>query len=132
MFSIVYSSNLIYFSHIHIFKYERVEYSPTSLDYTRIGLGDPNNNSFHFQHCRLSKTVTTCFHILKEPHEKTMQNQCYNGHITLEEIEDHEYMLNEPLISEKSKTNRVLMSKTNNLMPNFIENFLRIAKNELY
>jgi hypothetical protein len=102
-----------------------VQYSPVTLGYTRIGLGDPNNNSFYFQHCRLPNAPTTCFHILKERNEEMMQNNCYRGKIPLEEIEDHEYMLNEPLISEKSKKNRVLISKTNNLMPHFVENFLQ-------
>jgi len=99
------------------------------LGYTRIGLGDPNNNSFYFQHCKLENAPTSCFHVLKE---RNKQNQCYNGNITLEELEDHEYMLNEPLINEQTKNNRVLMSKTNNLMPNFVDNFLRTAQNELY
>jgi hypothetical protein len=128
LISIVYSFDLIHFSHIHLLKYEKIiKYSPINLGYTRIGLGDPNNNSFYFRYCRLSTAVTTCFHILKEPNEQTEQDNCYNGVTSLEEIEDHEYMLNEPLLSEKSKNNQVLMSKTNNLMPHFVDNFLQFA-----
>jgi hypothetical protein len=112
-------------------KYEKkVKNSPITLGYTRIGLGDPNNNSFLFQHCRLSKAVPTCFHIFKEPNEQMRQSNCYNVNISSKEIEDHQYMLNESLISEKSN-NRVLMSKTNNLMPHFLDNLLEIAKTDL-
>jgi hypothetical protein len=57
-----------------------------------------------------------------------MQDNCYYGKISLEEIQDHEYMLNEPLISEKLKKNGVLMSRTNNFMPYFIDNFLNYSK----
>ncbi len=128
MISIVYSSDPIHSSHAHLFKYEKVRYSSISLGYTRIGLGDPNNNSFLFQHRRLSKTGTTCFLILKKSNEQMIQDNSHSDNISLEEIEDHEYMLNEPLITEKSKNNRVLMSKTNNFMPHFVDNFLRFAR----
>jgi hypothetical protein len=116
---------------MHLFKYENVEYSPTSLGYTRIGLGDPNNNIFYFQHCKLKNAPTSCFHILKEPNEQMMQNNCYIGDISLEEIEDHKYMLNESLISEKSKNNQVLMSRTNNFMPHFIDNLIKYSESTL-
>ncbi len=128
MISIVYSSDLIHFSHAHLFKYEKIKYSPITLGYTRIGLGDPNNNSFLFEHCQLKNASTSCFHILKEPNEQMTQHNCYIGDIPLEEIEDHEYMLNEPLMTEKSKNNRVLMSKTNNIMPHFVDNLIKYSE----
>jgi hypothetical protein len=129
--SVIYSFDPIHFSHVHIFKYENIKYSPRTLGYTRIGLGDPNNNSFYFKHCRLPQALISCFHILKEPTEGMRQDDCYNGKIPSEEIEDHEYMLNESLISEQSKNHRVLISRTNNLMPHFVDNFLRIVKTKL-
>jgi len=55
---------------------------------------------------------------------------CYDGDIQLEEIEDHEYLLNESLINEKSN-NQVLMSRTDNFMPNFVDNLLQIAGTDL-
>ncbi|CAF4043862.1 unnamed protein product [Rotaria sordida] len=121
-------SQHIYVNHIHIFKYEGIKYSPITLGYTRIGLGDPNNNSFFFQHCRLPAAPTSCFHIMKKRNEEMAKTNCYSGNIPLKEIENHAYMLNESLLSKPSKNNRVLMSKTNNFMPNFVENFLRIQQ----
>ncbi|CAF2869932.1 unnamed protein product [Rotaria sp. Silwood2] len=121
-------SQHIYINHIHLFKYENIKYSPITLGYTRIGLGDFYNNSYFFQHCQLYNGPTSCFHILKKYNEKMTQDNCYYGNISLEEIEDHAYMLNESLVSEKSKNNRVLMSKTNNFMPNFVENLIKYLK----
>jgi hypothetical protein len=57
-----------------------------------------------------------------------MQDNCYIGDISLKEIEDHKYTSNESLISEKSKNNRVLMSRTNNFMPHFIDNLIKYSK----
>jgi wobble nucleotide-excising tRNase len=94
-----------------------------------MGLGDPNNNTFYFHHRQLPGASTSCFYILKEP--KTA-NSRYYGNIPLDEIEDHEYKWYEPLTLKKSKKNRVLLSKTDNLMPHFVDNFLRFAKAELY
>jgi hypothetical protein len=111
-----------------LFKYANVEYSPTTLGYTRIGLGDPNNNSFYFHHCQLENASTSCFHILEQPNEQMTDDNCYNGDIPLNEIEEHEYMLNESLITTKSKNNRVLMSRTNNFMPHFIDNLIKYSK----
>jgi hypothetical protein len=108
-----------------------MKHSPITLGYTRIGLGDPNNYSFLFQHCKLENAPTSCFHIFKESNGQLRRHNCSDGHISLEEIEDHEYLLNEPLINEKSKNNRVLMSRTNNLMLHFVDNFLQIAKTDL-
>ncbi|CAF3240945.1 unnamed protein product, partial [Rotaria sp. Silwood2] len=96
--------------------------------YTRIGLGDPNKNSYFFKHCRLHNGPTSCFHIVQQYDEKMIHDGCYSGSTSLEEMEDHVYMSDQSLLSENSKTNRVLMSKTNNLIPNFVENFLRIQQ----
>src|SRR5271168_4005164 len=88
---IVHSSLLIHFSHIHLFKYGNIKYSPETLGYTRIALGDPNNNSFYFRFCRPPYWMTHCVNVLKEPNEPMTQDNCYDGDIPLEEIEDHEY-----------------------------------------
>jgi hypothetical protein len=127
---IIYSSDLIRFSHVHKIKYENEKHSPTTLAYTRIGLGDPNNNIFVFKHCRMSPEPKTCFHIFKDPIERMRRVDCYFGEVLLEEMEIHEYRLNESLISPKSN-NLVLMNKTHNFMPNFVDNFVQIAKNDL-
>jgi hypothetical protein len=99
-----------------------------SLGYTRIGLVDPNNNSFLFQHCQLRNVPTSCFQILKESNQRITHDYCHNGEIPLDEIEDHEYKVNDVLLNEPSKNNRVLISKTNNLIPYFVENFLKYCK----
>ena len=114
-----------------MFKHLDVEYSPSNFGYTRIGLDDPNNNTFYFKFCRLKNQPSYCFHILKEPNEQMIENKCYKGTIPREEIEDCQYMLHESLLPEKSQNNRVLISKTNNLMPHFVENLLRIRQTYL-
>jgi hypothetical protein len=127
--SAAHSSDSIHFSHVHLLKYEKaLTHSPRTFAYTRIGLGDANNNSFLFQYCKLKNAPTSCFHILKEPNEQMMSDNCYYGKISLDEIQDHEYMLNESLITDKSKNNRVLMGRTNNFMPYFINNFLNYTE----
>ncbi len=118
---------LLLFSHLHLFKYENIEYSPRTLGYTRIGLGDPNNNTFYFQHCRLPQSSTTCFHVLKERSKEMIDDHCYYGDIPFDEIVDHEYMLNESLVTEKSENNRVLMSRTNNFMLHFVNNLINYS-----
>jgi hypothetical protein len=115
----------ISFSHVHIFKYEGIAYTPTNLGYTRIGLVDSNKNSLFFIHCRFQGASTSCFHIMERPSPKMMQEQCHSGEIPLEEFEDYQYMLNESLFFENSRKDRVLISKTNNLIPNFVDNLLK-------
>ena len=115
-------------SHVHLFKYDKIEYSSDTLAYTRVGLGDPYNNSFLFQHCRLKDARTSCFHVRTEPNEELSQNGCYNGYSSSDEIDDHQYALNEPLVNEKSTNNRVLMSRTNNLMPHFVNNLIKFSQ----
>jgi hypothetical protein len=62
---------------------------------------------------------------MKMPNPKINESECVVGEIPPEEIEDRQYMLNEPLLFENSRKNRVLISKTNNLIPNFIDNLLK-------
>jgi hypothetical protein len=64
---------------------------------------------------------------LKEANEQMMEDYCYVGDIPLDEIEDHEYRLNESLVTENSKNNRVLMSRTNNFMPHFVNNLINYS-----
>lgn len=123
--------NFFSFSHAHLFKYDKIEYSFENLAYTRIGLGDPNNNSFQFHLCSLGNENINCFHIFHEQNEALPQRQCYTDPISLHEIEDRSCMLNESLMIDKSQNNQVLMSKTNDLMPSFVDNFLQLAKAEL-
>ncbi|CAF0930915.1 unnamed protein product [Rotaria sordida] len=115
----------IYVNHVHLFKYERISYTSANLGYTRIGLGDPNNNSFFFVHCRLSETSKSCFHIVKKPNPQITNSQCYTGGIQSEELEDHQYASNKSLLYEESRKNRILISKTNNLIPHFVDNLLK-------
>ena len=56
------------------------------------------------------------------------QDKCQKGEILLEEIEDHKYEPNESLLTEKSQTDRVLITKTNNVMFYFVENLLKYYK----
>ncbi len=94
---VVYSSDCIHFSHMHSFKHQNIKYSQTTLGYTRIVLGDPNDNSFYLRHYQLLVLVRTCFQIFEEPSEQMRQDNCYNGNILLGELEDHGYILNESL-----------------------------------
>ncbi|CAF2495655.1 unnamed protein product [Rotaria sp. Silwood2] len=115
----------IYVNHAHLFKYELIRYTKANLAYTRIGLGDPNNNSFFFAHCRVPRRFTKCFHIVKKPNPKISDGGCYGGGIQPEEIENHQYTLNESFLFEESRNNRIIMSKTNNLTPHFVDNLLK-------
>lgn len=128
LFADWFSCFLILFSHVHIFKYENIEYNLANLEYTRIALGDPNNNSFSFEHCRFSKSRTSCFNIKTKSNAQTNQGGCYPAGILSEEIDNREYKLNESLLYKKSRNNRILIAKTNNLMPNFVENLLKCLK----
>jgi hypothetical protein len=121
----IFLHGLILFSHVHIFKYEGVRYTRPNLDYTRVGLVDPNNNSLSFLHCGVPQTKKTCFYIMKNSNLPIVGDPCSANEIPSEEIEDHQYMLDQPLLFEKSRDNQVLISKTNNLMPNFVDNFLK-------
>jgi hypothetical protein len=105
-----------------------MRYKAGDLDYTRIGLGDPNNSSLSLAHCQLSGTTKTCFYIMKNSNLPIAGDICSASEIPLEEIEDYQYMQNEPLLFDKSRDNRVLISKTNNLMPNFLDNLLKYLK----
>jgi hypothetical protein len=116
---------LISFSHVHIFKYEGISYTTANLDYTRIGLGDPYNNSFLFDHCRLPGAPTSCFQIMMKPNPRIIEGQCYTGEMPLDEIEDRKYILDQPLLFEKSRDNRAFISKTNNVIPHFVDNLLK-------
>jgi len=116
---------LISFSHIHIFKYEGTRYVRSNLDYTRIGLVDSYNNPFLFDHCRLKRAPTSCFQLMNKPNPRFFQGKCYVGEIPAEEIEDRKYMPNQPLLFEKSRDNRAFISKTDNLIPHFIDNVLK-------
>ncbi|CAF3720196.1 unnamed protein product [Rotaria sordida] len=115
----------IYVNHVHMFKHVGISYSPADLDYTRIALGDPNNNSFSFIQCRSIEISKVCFHIGRKPYPQFINNRCYSGGIQSEEFEYHQYTLDEPLLSQESKKNQILISKTNNLMPHFVDNLLK-------
>lgn len=113
------------FSHIHIFKHEGISYTTDNLHYTRVALADSYNNSFLYDHCRISGARTSCFQVMKRSNPKVIDGKCYTGEIPSDEIEDRKYMLDQPLLYEKSRDNRAIISKTNNLIPNFIDNLLK-------
>ncbi len=116
---------MILFSHIHLMKREGMRYRLGNLDYTRIGLGDPNNNSLSFAFCRIPETPIRCFYIMKHSNLPIVRDRCSVDEISSEEIEDYQYTLNQPLLFDKSRDNRVLISKTNNLIPYFLNNLLK-------
>jgi len=64
-------------------------------------------NLFDFKHCRTPNALTSCFHIYK--HSNSTNSQCLHEEIQSDEIDQ----------------NRVFLSKTNNLMPNFVDNLLK-------
>ena len=74
-----------------------------------------------FYHCRPKNAPTSCFHILKTSNKKINRHDCYFDEITLDEVD----MLDESLMTENLPNNRLLLSKTNRLMPNFVENLIK-------
>lgn len=50
---------------------------------------------------------------------------CYIAGRPSETIENHAYKLNESLLYDDSRKNKILFSKTDNLMPNFVANLLQ-------
>ena len=116
------------FSHVHIFKYEGIPYITENLEYTRIGLGDPNNHSYFFMHCRLPGGQTSCFHIVAQPNPEVISDFCYIGEISLKDIEDYKYQSNEALLFDRSRYDRIILTKTNNVMPHFIENLIKSSR----
>jgi len=111
-----------------LFKYENIKYSPHTLGHTRVGIGDPNRNTFYFRHCLLVNSSSSCFHVLEKEIVELEEYQCYAGNVTLDEFDDHEYTLKESLFNEKKPNNRVLMSRTNNLMPHFVNNLIEFLQ----
>jgi len=100
-------------------------YTNDTLGYTRISLGDLSDNSLYFVHRGLPGASATCFHIVNKSCSQEMIDGCYSGGISPEEIEDHKYMMNQPLLYDKSRKNRLFLSKTDNLIPNFLDNLLK-------
>lgn len=117
---------LLYFSHIHLLKYLTIPQNPETLRYTRIGIGDPNNHSFIFQHCSASKSPYS-FHIEKVTNRTKIPitSSCIDRIISFDEIENHTYGLDEPITSNWSQHDRVLMTETNSVMPGFLEHYLK-------
>jgi hypothetical protein len=74
-----------------------------------------------------ARMTKSCFNIFKDRNGQMTQASCHMGDISLEEIQDHQYMLNESLINEKTN-NQILMSKTNNFMPHFLDNFFKYSE----
>ena len=95
------------------------------MDYTRIGLGDLNDDLFSIQHCRLPGAPRSCFHIVNRSSPQFIDGQCYNGEISREEIENQTYSIEQPLLFDTSRKNRILISKTDNLLPNFLDYLLK-------
>jgi hypothetical protein len=113
---------VVHYSHVHWFKYVNIRLTSDNLRYTRIGLGDPNNDSFVFQLCSGSSRPDT-FHIETKTNGQPAPNGCYDRRIPLDEIDHDTYSFDEPLLSDQSRSDQVLMSETNNLMPDFVEHF---------
>ena len=95
------------------------------MDYTRIALGDLNDNLFSIQHCQSSGSPPTCFHIVNRSDPQLVDGQCYKGEIPREEIENQTYSIEQPLLYDPSRKNRILISKTDNLVPNFLDHLLK-------
>jgi len=94
-------------------------YSSYHLGYTRIGLDDPYNPSFYMQYCP-SRNANSCFYIGTESNESKSINKCINKAINPSEIDNHTYGSDEPLRLKYFENGGILMSKTNNLMSDFL------------
>ena len=55
----------LFISHVHLFKYAKIEYSSDTLGYTRIGLGDLNKNTFVFSTLSIGECIDKLFSYLK-------------------------------------------------------------------
>lgn len=115
----------MFLSHLHLFKYLTVPRTLNTLRYTRIGIGDPNNHSFIFQHCSSSSDPYT-FHIQSKVVYKIFSNTCADKPIPLDEIENHTYTLDEPLVNDWTQYNRVMITETKNVMTNFLKSYLAL------
>jgi len=101
-------------------KYVDAGYLSSNFDYTRIGLGDPYNHSFYMQFCDFKKGLA-CLLIDAEANQTRVINRCIRRQIDLSEIDNRSYGLDEPFMLEPLHKPRILMSKTDNLMPGFID-----------
>lgn len=113
------------FSHIHLFKYEDTRYTRDNLAYTRIGLSDLSDDFVSIMHCQTPGKSTTCFQIVNRSNPAISDNQCHSSEIRSEEIEEEKYMINQPLLYDASRKNRILISKTDNLIPDFLDYLLK-------
>lgn len=62
---------------------------------------------------------------MKRPNPKIIEGKCYTGEIPSEEIENYKYKLNEPLLFDESRDNTAFLSKTDNLIPDFVNNLIK-------
>lgn len=85
-------------------------------------MGDPYSNSFHFMYCVLRKVPTVCFHIVTKPNPKINADGCYEGEAFPDEVENHAYHANESLLFDESQNNRIIVTRTENVMPGFVAN----------
>ncbi|CAF3863785.1 unnamed protein product [Rotaria magnacalcarata] len=118
-------SQHIYVNHLHLFKYLTIPQNSETLRYTRIGIGDPNNHSFVFQHCSTS-AGPYAFQIHKVINHDRISNRCINRKITSDEVKNYTYIADEPLITDWFQYDRVMIAETSNVMPNFLKNYLKI------
>ena len=117
----------LFSSHLKLFGDENIEHTKANLEHTRLGLGDSNNNQFFFQQCQAKNASASCINIGMLPMNSTDSNGCFNGKIAPTESRDHKYGPKEPLLTADSRQNHVIISKTNNLMPKFLDNILKFT-----
>ena len=113
----------MYISHVSMIKYVKVGYSPSNFGYTRIGIGDPYNHSLYMQHCYFEK-YDQCLFAHAEVNQNKSMDRCIRQLIQLSEIDNHSYALGQPLTSQVSQTDKILMTETYNLMPGFVGSLL--------
>ena len=98
------------------------------LDYTQIALGDMNDNLFTIQFCPLSELKIAVFRIVNRSHPQFIDGQCFSGKVPWEELENQQYASEQPLLYDASRKNRILLSRTDNLLPNFLDELLKYLK----
>jgi hypothetical protein len=72
------------------------------------------------QFCDFKKGLA-CLLIDAEANQTRVINRCIRRQIDLSEIDNRSYGLDEPFMLEPLHKPRILMSKTDNLMPGFID-----------
>jgi hypothetical protein len=123
----------IYFDHVHHPKHQRETFLKKNFTHTMVALADPNNQTFHFGYCGLY--TLPCFQVgLKdEKRSGSRTSYCKTSALTatqrpLIKLPSSESVLWNP----NFETKLVLMKKSKETMPGFIDFYFETQKEPIY